>query len=74
MALARGGGRKEHAVLAHLLTEPAPSTPGPLDATLEFGPDDERELAAATAYDAAPDCAERWIPGAPAPGRRSALA
>jgi hypothetical protein len=49
-------------VLAHLITEPGLSTAGPLDATLAFDTDDERDLAAALAYDAAPDCAERWIP------------
>jgi hypothetical protein len=49
-------------VLAHLITEPQLSTAGPLDATLEFDADDERELAAALAYEAVPDCAERWIP------------
>jgi hypothetical protein len=49
-------------VLAHLLNEPELSTAGPLDVTLDFDPDDARDLEAALAYDAVPECAERWIP------------
>jgi hypothetical protein len=55
-------------VLAHLITEPALSTAGPLDATLDFDQQDERDLAAALAYDAVPACAERWIPARRRPG------
>jgi hypothetical protein len=55
-------------VLAHLITEPELSMAAPLDATLDFDADDERDLAAALAYDAVPDCAERWIPARRRPG------
>ena len=55
-------------MLAHLITEPALSTAGPLDATLDFSADDERDLAAALAYEAVPECAERWIPARRRPG------
>jgi hypothetical protein len=55
-------------VLAHLVTEPALSTAGPLDATLDFDPDDARDLEAALACEAVPDCAERWIPTRCRPG------
>jgi hypothetical protein len=49
-------------VLAHLITEPALATAGPLDDTLDLGPTDE-PLLAALAYEAAPDSADRcWIP------------
>jgi hypothetical protein len=56
-------------VLAHLVTEPALATAGPLDATLDFDVDDEHDLAAALAYEAAPDIADRcWIPTRCRPG------
>jgi hypothetical protein len=56
-------------VLAHLVTEPALSTAGPLDATLDFDPDDAHDLEAALAYEAAPDIADRcWIPTRCRPG------
>ena len=50
-------------MLAHLITEPELSVAGPLDITLAFDPADERVLAAALAYEAAPDSAHGcWIP------------
>jgi hypothetical protein len=55
-------------VLAHLITEPQLATAGPLDDTLAFDPDDEHVLAAALAYEAVPECAERWIPARRRPG------
>ena len=74
MALARRrGAGKEHAVLAHLVTEPELSVAGPLDATLEADLDDER-LLAALAYEAAPDSAHRcWIPARRRPNAAGAL-
>jgi hypothetical protein len=45
-------------VLAHLITEPQLSTPGPLDPTLDAAFEDDR-LLAALAYEAAPAGADR---------------
>jgi hypothetical protein len=62
-------------VLAHLITEPRLSTAGPLDDTLAFDADDERALAAALAYEAAPDVADCcWIPARRRPNAGTALA
>ncbi len=61
-------------MLAHLITEPALSTAGPLDATLAFDTGDERDLAAALAYEAAPDWPERWTPSRRRPGGSRPLA
>ena len=61
-------------MLAYLVNEPELSAAGPLDAALDFDPDDERDLAAALAYEAAPGCGDAcWIPARRRPSDGAAL-
>lgn len=60
-------------MLAYLMTEPELLLDGPLDDTLDFGPDDDG-LIAALAYEAAPDSSHRcWIPARRRPSAGVAL-
>ena len=60
-------------MLAYLMTEPELVLDGPLDDTLDLGPDDDG-LIAALAYEAAPDSSHRcWIPARRRPNAGVAL-
>ena len=60
-------------MLAYLMTEPELSPDGPLDESLDLGPDDDR-LIAVLAYEAAPDSSHRcWIPARRRPNAGAAL-